>query len=131
MIAITKQHVFLQYGREGEPTSNFNKVHASEAEKFVALDSASGGYPCATEIGSAYDFQTVEKALKYSGGFTGFHPRVVTVKFTYTQEERLQQCRACHGLGASSSIVDHDADYNTVWESRTCGLCGGSGKSET
>jgi hypothetical protein len=78
---ITLNKVFLQYGRAGEKFSEYNKVHPSDAEKFVRLDSASGGYPCSTTIDDAHDFKTVEAAEKYRGHFPAFKVRHVTVTY--------------------------------------------------
>lgn len=80
---IVETKILLQYGREGEPTSGYTKVHKDEASTFVALDSASGGYPYSTNIASAHNFRTVERALEYSRGFQGFHPREVTITYEF------------------------------------------------
>lgn len=82
---ITQERVLLQYGATGEKISGYSHVHVSEAHKFVDLDSASGGYPYATEIHRAYDFGTAEKAAKYAGHFPGF--KIRHVKVTYEVSE--------------------------------------------
>lgn len=105
MIRIVRVKVVLQYGRAGESTSTYSTVSQHEAEKFVALDAASGGYPYATSIDEAHDFKTIEKALEYSRGFAGFHPRTLTITYQYEQTER---------LGTTDEIVDHDSSYAPV-----------------
>lgn len=36
-------------------------------------------------------------------------------------------CKACEGTGGRMEIVDHDADYNSVWERSACSRCNGIG----
>jgi len=38
------------------------------------------------------------------------------------------KCPTCDGSGETMEIVDHDIDYNSVWESRQCWRCNGTGK---
>lgn len=128
---IVQTKVFLQYGKTGEQlsASGFQRVHEFEQHQFVDLDNASGGYPYGTSIDRAYDFKTVEKALEYSRGVEGFHPRTVTITYEFTQHENLQKCKQCDGSGDTSTIVDHDHEYNAVWETKTCTMYNGTGKS--
>jgi len=76
-----RELVLLQYGEAGERTSGYSTVHSSEAGKWVALDSNSGGYPYATEIANAHDFGSVEKAQDYARHFPGFKVRCVLVTY--------------------------------------------------
>ena len=87
MTTITQTRVFLQYGKAGDPTSDFCTVHPTEEGMFVAIDSASGGYPCPTDIDSAHDFNTVEKANNYARHFLGFIVREVTVTYEFDGED--------------------------------------------
>ena len=82
---IVENRVVLQYGEVGEAVMSSVKVHQSEAGKFVAIDPTSGGYPYATEIGSAENFRTVEKALQYSRHFPGLKVRHVTITYEVSE----------------------------------------------
>ena len=86
MTTITKQTVFLQYPKAGEigPTGHrVSEGKFGDAEKFVALDSQSGGYPYAVDIECAHDFKTVEKAETYRGHLAGLTVRQVTTKYEF------------------------------------------------
>lgn len=129
MITKTKTLVVLQYGRAGE-AGPAGPITKEDAEQFVDLDDRSGGYPCSVPFEKAVNFETVAAAAQYSQHFKGLHVRTVYVTYRFTQDERLVQCPVCHGQGTVSEIVDHDADFNTVWASRQCYRCDGSGKTE-
>lgn len=129
MITIHKTLYVLQYGRAGEPGPG-STINKKEADQFVDLDDESGGYPFAVPFEKAHDFGSETAANQYLGHFKGLYMRRISAKYTYVQEERLGPCPHCHGTGTTSSIVDHDADYNSVWASETCSRCGGSGKTE-
>jgi hypothetical protein len=52
-------------------------------DKYVAIDYASGGYPYPTDIRTAHDFQTKEKALAYMPKFgQKFMPVAITFEET-------------------------------------------------
>lgn len=75
--------VLLQYGPAGSDIGSSMKVHESDAGLYVAIDRASGGYPYSTDITTAYDFKTPEKALEYSRHFPGFLVREVLVTYEH------------------------------------------------
>lgn len=72
--------IFLQYPKEGEIGPYGNPVHKDNAEKFVAIDRPSGGYPCPVDIEYAYNFRTEEEAIRYSGK-DNFKVRHITVTY--------------------------------------------------
>ena len=48
---------------------------------------------------------------------------------TETKEEvEKVSCPTCSGSGEVMEIVDHDHDYNSVWETRQCWRCHGTGQ---
>lgn len=61
-----------------------------EDHKFVALDSASGGYPYPVDVTdkSVHDFKTREKAEAYAGvtNREGFIPVCLQIQFNYEIE---------------------------------------------
>lgn len=44
-------------------------------------------------------------------------------------EEKVEkiECINCSGTGETMQIVDHDADYNSVWATCQCDRCNGTG----
>lgn len=83
MAVITKRKVFLQYGRAGEIGPYGHEIK-EDAEMFVNLDSASGGYPYATSIDHAHNFKTIAEAERYIGSFTrGLHVREVNITYEF------------------------------------------------
>jgi len=83
-------HVFLQYPGAGEAlssTSPSHRVHRSDDEMFVAIDSHSGGYPYGVPINRAHDFKTVEAAEKYRMSFDKLRVREVRVTYDFQHEE--------------------------------------------
>lgn len=130
MKRLRQQKVLIQYGKAGEPGFYSCGISEEDVEQFVALDRASGGYPYAAAIGNAHDFKTVEDAQKYIGNHEGVYIRQVSITYAFEQTERLGPCPVCKGRGEISEIVDHDRDYNRVWETRDCTTCNGTGKSE-
>lgn len=38
-----------------------------------------------------------------------------------------EKCKVCSGSGQTMQIVDHDEDYNSVWEDCQCWKCNGTG----
>lgn len=81
MITITKTMVVLKYPAPGEPGWRKEGYDINEAEKFVDLDSYSGGYPYPTTIDRAHDFKTTEAARKYKGHFNEFTVHEVQVTY--------------------------------------------------
>ena len=69
METIKQSKVFLRWPKRGRPGPFGHPVHADDAEMFVALDSASGGYPATTTIDRAHDFKTVAEEVRYRGHF--------------------------------------------------------------
>lgn len=80
--------ILLQYPVEGTKLNEYGMVvRKDDAEKFVDLDSASGGYPYPTEIQNAHDFGTVKAAEEYRGHFEKFIVREVRVTYDFTHEK--------------------------------------------
>lgn len=80
---IVQKRLLLQYPKAGKPGWYSRPTSAEDAEKFVALDGPSGGYPYPTEIQDAHDFKTAEKADQYRLSFKQFEIREVTVTFEF------------------------------------------------
>lgn len=80
---VVRKVVLLQYGKAGEQRPHSNPVDQCDSQKFVALDSASGGYPYSVEIENAHNFKTVESAQRYNGEFHIFHVREVNVTYEF------------------------------------------------
>lgn len=82
MTTFTETRIVLQYDKAGDVQTQgggyIRYVHENEAEKFVALDDRSGGYPYSTSVLNAHDFKTVEKAKSYATS-EGFHVRKLTL----------------------------------------------------
>lgn len=72
MTSYTETKIVLQYG--------------GQTGKFVALDSASGGYPYAVPIEKAHNFGTVDKARAYASQDPPGHFVVCRVTVTYEIE---------------------------------------------
>lgn len=107
MKQIIQHKIFLQYPKEGEPGIHGRPQHSDDAEQFVDLDRASGGYPYGTSINNAHDFKTVEEAIKYRGHFKQLQVRRVTVTYVVEDAEPAPNCILCdqdidHGNCASS-----------------------------
>lgn len=79
---IVQERILLQYGKEGEK-GEYQPVTKDQAEKFVALDDAAGGYPSPVEIDRAHDFKTFEAAVQYNNHFKSFNYRQVTVTYEF------------------------------------------------
>lgn len=82
MPVITKTVVLLQYPKAGEIGPSGHEVK-DDAEKFVAIDRDSGGYPYAVDIDRAHDFRHVEQAVEYRGHFKKLAVRLVTITYTW------------------------------------------------
>jgi hypothetical protein len=80
---VKKQIVVLQYSHAGTPCGFNSQVTDKEAEKFVALDQSSGGYPYPVELERAHDFKTVEEARNYTQPREPFLVREVTITYEY------------------------------------------------
>lgn len=84
---IVEHRVFLQYPAEGTRIGNpeYNRrTHADDANKFVDLDGASGGYPYSTSLERAHNFKAEAEAVKYQGSLNeGFIVRHVTVTYEW------------------------------------------------
>lgn len=85
---VVQERIVLQYPAAGTRTSNsrytdgsYPVVHENEAGMFVALDSASGGYPYPVSIDGAHNFRTVEKADEYQRSFKYFIVRKLIVTY--------------------------------------------------
>lgn len=86
MAKIEKIKFLLQYPFEGQPFSSYVRcVKETASCQWVALDSASGGYPYPTDIDSAQNFRNSEEAIKYANSFPGL--KVVKVKVTHEWSE--------------------------------------------
>lgn len=81
MTKIVIKKVFLQYGQVGQKVSGC-QIDQSDANKFVALDSGSGGYPYAVDIDQAHNFKSVQKALDYTRG-DSLVVREVTITYEF------------------------------------------------
>ena len=86
---IVKEKIVLQYPMAGTIVGEYQSGQVrvtqwQDAGKFVALDSASGGYPYSVDIDQAHDFDTPEKARQYARN-EAFIVRLV--KITYEVSE--------------------------------------------
>lgn len=65
----------------------------------------------------------------------GWDIRELSKEFKYTEtpstekevKVEKEQCPVCRGTGQTMEIVDHDENYNSVWEDRQCDRCNGTG----
>lgn len=81
MAKIEQTKIFIQYGNEGDIGPFKNPIPKDDAGKFVALDSASGGYPYPVPIDRAHDFYKIGNAIDYVGSCPGLH--IVKCRITY------------------------------------------------
>ena len=58
----------------------------------------------------------------------GYEYTEVAPKDEKMEEVIMVQCPVCRGSGETMQIVDHDEDYNSVWETCQCDRCHGTGK---
>lgn len=77
-----EEKIFLRYPPAGSKYRDNVYQSSHDAEKFVALDTASGGYPYGTTIDNAHDFKTVEAALEYASTMRSFF-EVCRVRISY------------------------------------------------
>ena len=40
----------------------------------------------------------------------------------------MKECPCCRGSGETMEIVDHDEEYNSVWDRVQCSKCNGTGR---
>lgn len=84
---IVEHRVVLQYPGEGTSIGNpeyKRTTHVDDANKFVDLDSSSGGYPYSTSLERAHNFKTEAEAIRYQGALNeGFIVRHVTVSYEW------------------------------------------------